>query len=120
MQMFRVLRPSKQRKNKKKIFGFDIETAGNKNKFVMASIWASDDEYYIYYDKKSLIDDLTTPKFQDSIICATNLSFDFFGVMFGKASKYFNFIFRGSDLIFAKTYSYNNKLNKKSNHHNIP
>jgi len=114
---FRELSPTKQKKNKKRIWGFDIETYDNNKKFLLASVWSSDTLYKLYYSKNAFIRDLIGGKFNGSIIVATNLTFDFFGTFFEGGSKGFDFIFRGSEMIYAKTYIYNQKLNRKSNHH---
>jgi len=112
---FFTLSPSKQRPNKKTIYGFDIETYDNNKKFLLGSVW-SHNYKKVYFTKQQFIKELLSGKFNDSIIVATNLGFDFFGTMFDDAQG-FNFIMRGSALIFAKTYVYNGKFNRKSNHH---
>jgi hypothetical protein len=110
------LSPSKQKLNKKKIYGFDIETADNNKTFILASIW-SENFKRTYMTKMEFIDDCLSGRFNDSIIVATNLGFDFFGTLFGSDLSGFDFIFRGSSLIYAKTFVYNGKFNRHSNHH---
>jgi hypothetical protein len=67
--------------------------------------------------KREFIDDCLSGRFNDSIIVATNLGFDFFGTLFGSDLSGFDFIFRGSSLIYAKTFVYNGKFNRHANHH---
>ena len=110
-----LLKKTKQKIFKKKVFGFDIET-NNKNKhFVLASIY-SDDYKKFYYTPEEVIEDLRTNKiFRGSVVCATNLSFDFFGTFFNqKDSGNFFTLFRGSDLLMAKTYFYENDFYKEA------
>lgn len=107
-----IFKPSKQRFNKKKIYGFDIETYGKYNKFLVASVWG-DDYKRVYHSINEFLDDIKTKRFHDSIISMTNAGFDFFGVLYGMPG--FSFCFRGSDLIMAKTFIYNNKFNRFSN-----
>ena len=101
----RVLRSVKQRKNTKKIYGFDIETCDNNKTFLCASIWG-DDYQNTYFNVNELVADLKSPRFYDCFIAASNLSFDFFGCFDGhfEMTK-FSTLFRGSDLVFAKTYN---------------
>jgi hypothetical protein len=102
----RALCPTKQKLFKKKIFGFDIETYDNNKEFLMASIY-SDDFQKFYYSKEELIHDIRTKYiFRNSYIFATNLSFDFFGTFLNQ--PFFSTLFRGSDLLMAKTYFYHN------------
>lgn len=109
-----VLKSTKQRFFNKRIFGFDIETNNDNKNFVLASIY-SDDYQKFYYTKKEFIDDIKTNHiFRNAVIFATNLSFDFFGMFFNhKESKNFYTLFRGSDLLFAKTHYYKNKFHVK-------
>ena len=109
-----VLSPSKFRPNKKRIYGFDIETYDNNHKFFCASLYG-DDLQQTFLSKETLIQAMKSRFFCDTIIVATNLGFDFFGTFFGDDEiKNFNFIFRGSDLLYAKTYIYNKRFNPKS------
>lgn len=114
---FFLLRRTSQRINKKRLYGFDIETYGKENKFYCASVW-NENFSRTYMTVFDFYDDMISGVYNDSIIVATNLGFDFFGTFFGKDYiKDFNTLFRGSDLLTAKTYVYNNRLNKKSNRH---
>jgi len=99
-----VLRSVKQRLSKKKIYGFDIETCNNNKTFLCATIWG-DDYLKTFYTKESLIEGFKNPIFYDAIIAASNLLFDFFGVFDGTGEMHnFDTLFRGSDLVYAKTY----------------
>ncbi|MFW6130098.1 MAG: DNA polymerase [Atribacterota bacterium] len=106
-----VLKPTKQQINKKKIWGFDIETFGDKNEFIMGSL-VSDNETYVFWNKEELKDFLiNSHKLRDSYIFATNLGFDFLGT-FGDSFEslaQFKYIIRSSDFICIK-YE-NNKQN---------
>jgi len=79
----------------------------------MASLVA-DDWKEVFYSKKALTSFLLSGKCNNSIIVATNLSFDFFGSI---KPEGFGFLFRGSSLLSARTYIYNNCFNRKSNGH---
>lgn len=101
---FSVMTPTKKSISKKPIFGFDIETYDNNKKFLCGSITG---EFYkkLFFTKDALIKELSHNRFRNAIIAATNLSFDFFGVFYKNPSiKEFLIQFRGSDLIYAKTY----------------
>ena len=109
-----LLKPTKQRGCNKRIFGFDIETYDDNKSFLMASI-TSDDEKWIFRDKHELIDFFKTKKFNNSIIVASNLAFDFMGTFFGeKEIKDFDWIFRGSSMIYAKTYIHHKQFQKSA------
>jgi hypothetical protein len=111
----KILASTKQKLFNKKIYGFDIETNNNNKNFVLASIY-SDDFQKHYYSKDELINDLRTNKiFRNAVICATNLSFDFFGTFFNQEdSKNFFTLFRGSDLLMAKTYFYKDDFHREA------
>ena len=105
---------TKQQKFKGKIYGFDIETYNKNKSFLMATIFG-DKEQWVFRDKDKLINFLKTKRFKNSVIVATNLNFDFFGTFFNKSDmKFFNLLFRGGGLIYAKTYLRNKKFNKNS------
>ena len=112
---FHILKSTKQRICKAKFYGFDIETYDKNKKFLCASIVGENpNDVWFFKNKQELIDFLKTKRFQNSIISATNLSFDFFGLFNGSEDiKGFDMLFRGSDLIFAKTYIRNKKFHKK-------
>lgn len=110
----KVLRSTKQKFFNKRIFGFDIETNNDNKNFVLASFYDKDFQKF-YYSKEELIKDLRTNKiFRNAVITATNLSFDFFGTFFKQDdSKNFFTLFRGSDLLMAKTYFYKNDFHRE-------
>ena len=107
-----VLKAGKFRCNKKKLFGFDIETYSDKNNFLCASVVGEDGWRQTYFTKEDLINGFQHSRFRNSLIVATNLSFDFFGV-FDKSNEIQSFktLFRGSSLLFAKSHlGVNNKF----------
>jgi len=105
MEYQKKLKPTKFKPFNKKIFGFDIETYNNNKSFYMASIVGENYEK-VFYKKEDFIKELKTNKiFYNSVLFATNLSFDFFGIFFkNEDTKYFKVLFRGSDLLFTKTF----------------
>jgi len=107
-----VLKPTKQRIFKGDIFGFDIETANDNKDFVCASIWHENPKFCkSFLDKKELINYFKLKRFKGSYVAATNLAFDFFGTFFGEEEvKNFKTLFRGSGLLFAKTFIENQKF----------
>lgn len=108
---YNILKPTKQKAFNKKVYGFDIETYNNNKDFLLCSIY-SDDYIRTYHTKEEFINDIKlNPKFKNSVIFATNLSFDFFGMFFDKGDiQNFKTLFRGSDLLHARTYI--NNLNE--------
>jgi len=114
-----ILDPTVQKFNNKKVYGFDIETYDDNKKFYCATIYYDKKRHWTFYDKDKLIAFFKTHRFRSSYVVATNLSFDFWGVMFGKEdSQNFFMISRGSDLITAKTTVKDGKfyLKKKGGH----
>ena len=108
------LEPTKQKFNKKKIYGFDIETYDNNKKFYCETLYLDDKNYWTFFDKQKLINFFKTKRFRSSYIVATNLSFDFWGVLFDKKeSQAFFTLARGSDLISAKTRVYKGEFQFK-------
>ena len=80
--MINVLKSTKQKLFTKRLFGFDIETANNNKDFILASIIGENYEK-VFYSKDELINEIKNKYiFRNSVICATNLSFDFFGSFF--------------------------------------
>lgn len=62
-------------------YGFDIETTGKKNEFILACI-SNSERTYVYRDSKTCIRELMNePQFADVCLIATNLKFDFFGLV---------------------------------------
>jgi hypothetical protein len=101
------LSKTKQRIFNKRIFGFDIETYDNNKEFLCASIYG--EEYKkMFYSKEKFIEEIKTNYiFRNSVLFATNLSFDFFGTFFsGDEKNNFFTLFRGSDLLMAETHFY--------------
>jgi len=120
-RLTQVLKATKQRLFKKKIYGFDIETKNNNKDFVLASIYCDKFQKFYYSKDEFMYDIKNKYDFRNSVIFATNLSFDFFGTFFGSSeSKNFYTLFRGSDLLLAKTHFHNDtftnvaKINSKS------
>lgn len=95
---------------RKNIFAFDIETYGDKNKFLMGSIYGYDVEAgitrpFVFWDKLEMLGHMRKRKddFKDSFIFATNLEFDIFALV--SDTEYIENIsplFRKSQLISAK------------------
>jgi len=107
--MLNIFKNTKQRLFNKRVFGFDIETANNNKDFVMASLVNKDESYEkLFYSASAVVEEIkTNPIFRNSVVFATNLSFDFFGTFFNKdESKNFYTLFRGSDLLLAKSHYY--------------
>lgn len=100
------LGPGKFRKNKKRIFGFDIETdKDNKNIFICASIYGDDGYQKFFRNKRDVIKEFQTKRFRNSIIAATNAGFDFFGTFDGEPEiMNFKLLMRGSFLLYARTW----------------
>jgi len=97
------LSPTKQRQNKKKIFGFDIETYSKKNHFLCATVYEDDDNIHFFREVEQLINFFNTKRFRSSYVAATNLAFDFFGTYTTpEHQSKFMTLFAGSDLMYAK------------------
>ena len=108
---FKGLKPYDGKIKTRNIFGFDIETFGNKNEFYCVSIVGKDYSFFTY-DINEFIKELHNYKlFRNSYICASNLGFDFFGIFsnFENTFKTFNIIDRAGSLIYAETYISRNK-----------
>lgn len=108
-----MLKPYKRKIKKFKNIGFDIETYGDSNKFLLSSFYFSDDEIYTFDDKDENIDFIlkNSKKFKDSIIWAHNMAFDFLGLLYGTDHfKEFFILQRGSDFILASSNVYKNKF----------
>jgi len=109
---FKKFYPKKEIIKSVSIYGFDIETYGNKNIFLMGSIVNSEnpEDIYVFWDKELMKKFILSEKFIGCYMVASNLQFDFLG-LFGDdidlLSK-FRVIFRGSELINA-TFQYHNK-----------
>lgn len=103
---------TRQRGFNKPIFGYDIETYSNKNKFYCASIFGNNFQKTLF-SKRDVIKEFSHNRFRDSYIAATNLQFDFIGTFFDQPEELgFNMLFRGSELITSKSYTKNGKFYK--------
>lgn len=113
------LKPSNEKLVKHKLYGFDVETYGKYNKFLMGSIVGGNNkdniEYYVFWDKQKMINFIfNNNKIRNSILFATNLGFDFLSI-FGDDIRLlmkFQYIIKGSDFI-------NIKLKLPKSHSNI-
>ena len=102
----RIFAPTKKTRFHKQVYGFDIETEGDDNNFVMGSL-VGDCFEKEFYDKQSLVNEIVKKKYKDSLFVATNLGFDFFGVFFGhKVLSNFRLIQKGSRILSAFCYVY--------------
>lgn len=93
---------------KKKLYSFDVETYGDKNKFLMGSIYDGQD-YFVSWNLKKFRKKLLS--LNDCIIFATNLSFDFLAV-FGddlELMSKFKLIVLHGNFIFVKYQKGNHK-----------
>ena len=110
--MTNYLKPKEENIKTKSVIGFDIETYGDKNKFLMGS-FVDEKNKYIFWNKQEMIDFVIKSKILESkLVFATNLSFDFMG-LFGddfKLLSKFRYIIRGSDFIMI---SYKHKSGKR-------
>lgn len=88
----------------KPLWGFDIETAGKNNDFVMCSIIGDDNIKQSFYDRDDFTDYLIkkAESFRHGYICATNLGFDILGILRDSEHiKNFYPLIRGSSMISA-------------------
>ena len=115
MTQFSILKPTNQTKFNHNIFGYDIETCDNNKKFLCASFWHEKPEFCrTFFNKDDVISYIKHKRFEKSFVSATNLSFDFFGTFHNKDVMHnFNTLFRGSHLLFAKTYLKYNEFQRK-------
>lgn len=108
------LKPGKQRHNKLAIYGFDIETCNKNREFLCASLYKDDNNKWIFYSPEEFIKFIKSGLIKNAVIAATNLSFDFFGTFFSRDEcQRFNFLFRGSNLLFARTYMHDGDFRSK-------
>jgi hypothetical protein len=99
-----VLKSTKQRFNKKRIFGFDIETYNRNKCFGLASI-VGEGYCKVFYSKQDFIKEVKTNKiFRNAIIFATNLGFDFWGTFYKNEDKNFRTLMKNGGLMQSKTY----------------
>lgn len=88
--MIKSLHPTHNTISPKKLFGLDIETYGEDNKFVMGSIVGNDFKK-VFWNQREMIDFIfNSHVIRNSIIFATNLGFDFFA-LFDEFEKYSKF-----------------------------
>lgn len=111
--MSNILKPKNEKISQYKLYGFDIETYGKYNLFLMGSI-VNETEKYIFWNKKQMQDFILQSKiFNNSVLFATNLSFDFlalFGDDFELFSQ-FDYTIRGSEIINISIDKNKNKIN---------
>jgi len=116
MSRVTLFKNTKQRINKKRRFGFDIETHNDNKDFTCASIVGIDrykNSYCkIFKTKDELITELkTNVVFRGSIIFATQLSFDFLGTFFNTEDESkFHLITRQTKFLHTKTYFEGNEF----------
>jgi hypothetical protein len=111
-----MLKPLIKNIKKQGVIGFDIETYDENKKFLLCSLFFSENEYYVFYSEKEVIGFILShaEKFRDKIIFAHNLGFDFLGVFFSsKLLPDFEIILRDSGFILAQSYIFKNKFYKK-------
>lgn len=111
--MITIFKPTRQLNFTKKVYGFDIETCNKNKSFLCASVYLNDNKKWIFYNKKDLINFFKTKRFCNSYVVATNLGFDFNGTFFNSEEiKDFFVLYRGSDLIIARTFIKGTKFHK--------
>lgn len=124
----RLFKPTKQRFNKKPVFGFDIETYDDGREFYCGSIFADriykdwQSDHVFFYEKQELINELKKKKFENSLLFAINLQYDFNGLFYGTPEiKQWRPQYNGSRMIWNKSYLKNKKFHfrKESNHHEM-
>jgi len=73
--------------NYKKVIGFDIETKGEENDFVLACFY-SDDLQYTCYSKQEVVDFISSRRLRNYNVFATNLGFDFLGTLYENSNQW--------------------------------
>lgn len=102
------LKPLSSKKLKKYDFvGFDVETYGDNNDFYMGGLyWYTKNnkpKFKAFYNKREMIDFLTTKKFQGKFIVATNLNFDLSVLLFDTPEwNDLEILKQQSNIIYAK------------------
>lgn len=95
----------KSKIRKYKIHSFDIETHGYMNRFFFGGYY--DERYHSFMTKEDMISHIKGIKTKDLLICATNLSFDFFALFYDRQyMKNFNPIMRHSNIIMCKLFNH--------------
>lgn len=100
--MDNFLKPLNNKIIYKNLFGFDIETYGEDNKFLMGSI-VNDKNTFVFWDR-NMMQEYIIKNMKNCIIFATNLGFDFLS-LFGndfKILSQFDYTIKGSDFIIIK------------------
>lgn len=97
--------------------GWDIETTGRKNDFLMGSIvgdntWDSKPE--VYWDKHEMLENLLSKRFRNTYLYATNLEFDLMGVLdpewLDRNGYDFEMFHNGANIIYARIYDGNDHM----------
>jgi hypothetical protein len=105
------------------IYGFDIETYSNKNKFLCCSFYdIQTDHNYFFKTKRLAINFLINECHKPCTIAATNLSFDFLGLIIDQPEIMMsNLLFRqgNSDMLNGRIYIDNGKWTKKTGRNKI-
>lgn len=98
------LKSSNEKIVKKRLYGFDVETYGKYNQFLMGSI-VNNTEQYVFWNRQDMINFIfNNHKIRNSLFFATNLGFDFlalFGHDINLLMK-FEYIIRGSEFVNIK------------------
>lgn len=84
-KILKQLKPNKQ--EHKKVIGFDIETKGSTNEFVLGTMYC-DDFQKTFYSKEDLITFCNSKKIRSYTVYATNLAFDFLGSFFEHSDRW--------------------------------
>lgn len=100
------LYPLKRDPTKKRLFGIDVETSEDNQRFLCAAV-IGEGYSKTFYSRQELQDELASNRiFQRAFICATSLMFDFYALFpdIPKTHDKFQIIERNGDLVFCKTY----------------
>lgn len=110
-----ILKRTKQKQNRREIFGFDIETYDDNKEFLLASVYYDENNKWTFFSKQELIDFFKTRRFRNAYVFASNLQFDFNGLFYGtKEIMEFDFLYRSSDMMYAKSYLTGEGFSKKN------
>lgn len=112
-----ILKPKQEKLVIKEVFGFDVETYGNDNKFLMGSIVGKNFKkvFWDYEQMKKFL--LGSHKLRGSLIFASNLGFDFLTIFDNVNDlKNFHIILRDSNFISCRllkknTYKFYDTMN---------
>lgn len=100
------LSPLKRPLKKYKLWGFDIETEGKDNNFVMGSIVGDDDIDNVFWDADDMVSFIkrhARKTFSKGYITATNLGFDILALLEkNKLFEHINPVCRNSRMIYVK------------------